>query len=187
VQDLLARFGPIAVFLATAVEGDLGLIVGGVAAHLGVMHPLVVGIMGTLGGFCGDAVWFTVGRRSADAIQRSSAWRRVGPTVERLAARFGPGQILLARPVWGTRVASMVFWGTQRLAPARFAALDLPACTVWAVLLVSVGYYSSASVEALLGKVRHVEEGLTVAVLLAIFVGFGGRLLLRRRAASRTP
>ena len=49
MQDLLARFGPIAVFLATAVEGDLGLIVGGVAAHLGLMHPLTVGIMGTLG------------------------------------------------------------------------------------------------------------------------------------------
>jgi membrane protein DedA with SNARE-associated domain len=187
VQDLLARLGPVAVFLATAVEGDLGLIVGGVAAHLGVMNPLLVGILGTLGGFCGDAVWFAVGRRSADAIHRSSAWRRVGPTVERLAARFGPRQILLARPVWGTRVASMVFWGTQRLAPARFAALDLPACTVWAILLVSFGYYSSASVEALLGKVRRAEEWLTVAVVLAIVVGVGGRLLLRRRAASPTP
>jgi len=186
VQDLLARFGPIAVFLATAVEGDLGLIVGGVAAHVGVMHPLVVGVMGTLGGFCGDAVWFAVGRRSADAIHRSSAWRRVGPTVERLAARFGPRQILLARPVWGTRVASMVFWGTQRLAPARFAALDLPACAAWAVLLVSFGYYSSASVEVLLGKVRRVEEWLTVAVVLAIVAGIGGRLLLRR-ATARTP
>jgi membrane protein DedA with SNARE-associated domain len=187
VQDLLARLGPVAVFLATAVEGDLGLIVGGVAAHLGVMNPLLVGILGTLGGFCGDAVWFAVGRRSADAIHRSSAWRRVGPTVERLAARFGPRQILLARPVWGTRVATMVFWGTQRLAPARFAALDLAACTVWAILLVSFGYYSSASVEALLGKVRRAEEWLTVAVVLAIVVGVGGRLLLRRRAASPTP
>jgi membrane protein DedA with SNARE-associated domain len=81
----------------------------------------------------------------------------------------------------------MVFWGTQRLAPARFAALDLPACTVWAILLVSFGYYSSASVEVLLGKVRRVEEWLAVAIVLAIVAGVGGRLLLRRTAPSRTP
>ena len=186
MQDLLARFGPIAVFLATAVEGDLGLIVGGVAAHLGLMHLLTVGIMGTLGGFCGDAVWFAIGRRSADAIHRSSAWRRVGPTVERLATRFGPRQLLLARPVWGTRVASMVFWGTQRLPPARFAALDVPACTVWAILLVSFGYFSSASVQVLLGRVRRVEEWLAVAIVIAVVAGVGGRLLLRR-VARRTP
>ena len=185
MQDLLIRFGPLAVFLATAVEGDLGLIVGGVAAHLGLMHPLVVGVAGALGGFSGDAVWFGIGRRSADVIHRSAAWRRVGPTVERLVARFGPRQILLARPVWGTRVATMLFWGTQRLAPARFVALDLPACVVWAVLLVSIGYYSSVSVEALLGKVRRVEEWLAVAVVLAVVVGVGGRLVLRARAARR--
>lgn len=185
MQDFLVRFGPIAVFVATAFEGDLGLIVGGVAAHLGLMHPLVVGVLGALGGFCGDAVWFAIGRRSADTIRRSAAWRRVGPTVERLVVRFGPRQILLARPVWGTRVATMLFWGTQRLAPARFVALDLPACTVWAVLLVSLGYYSSASVEALLGKVRRAEEWLTVAVVVAVVAGVGARLLQRSRAASR--
>ncbi len=185
MPDFLVHFGPIAVFVATAVEGDLGLIVGGVAAHLGLMHPLVVGITGALGGFCGDAVWFAIGRRSADAIRRSAAWHRVGPTVERLAARFGPRQILLARPVWGTRVATMLFWGTQRLAPARFAALDLPACTLWAVLLVSLGYYSSVSIEALLGKVRRAEEWLTVAVLVAVVAGVCGHLLLRARATSR--
>jgi len=149
------------------------------------MHPLLVGILGTFGGFCGDAVWFAIGWRSADAIRRSAAWRRVGPTVERLAARFGPRQILLARPVWGTRVATMLFWGTQRLAPARFVALDLPACTVWAILLVSLGYYSSVSVEALLGKVRRAEEWLTVAILIAVAAALCGHLLLRARTASR--
>jgi membrane protein DedA with SNARE-associated domain len=185
VQDFLVHFGPIAVFVATAVEGDLGLIVGGVAAHLGLVHPLVVVVLGALGGFCGDAVWFAIGWRSADAIRRSAAWRRVGPTVERLVARFGPRQILLARPVWGTRVATMLFWGTERLSPARFVALDLPACTVWAVLLVSLGYYSSASAEALLGKVRRAEEWLAVAVLVAVGAALCGHLLVRSRAASR--
>jgi membrane protein DedA with SNARE-associated domain len=80
----------------------------------------------------------------------------------------------------------MVFWGTQRLPPARFAALDLPACTVWAILLVSFGYFSSASVEVLLGKVRRVEEWLAVAIVIAVVAGVGRRLLLRW-VTPRTP
>ena len=168
VEELVDRFGLLAVFFGTAVEGDLGLILGGVAAHLGLMHPLAVGVAGRARRLRGDAAWFAVGRRNADAFRRSA---RVPPgRSHRRASRrtLRPAQILLARPVCGTRVATMLFWGTQRLAPARFAALDLPACAVWAVLLVSLGYFSSGSVAALLGKVRHVEEWLAVAVVVAL-------------------
>jgi membrane protein DedA with SNARE-associated domain len=184
VEELVRRYGLWAVFFGTAVEGDLGLILGGVAAHLGLMHPLAVGVAGALGGFAGDAAWFAVGRRSADVLLRSAVYRRVGPTVERLVARFGPMQILLARPVWGTRVASMLFWGTQRLAPVRFAALDLPASSVWAALLVSLGYFSSLSLETLLGKVRHVEEWLAAAVAVALVIALVRRAVVTRRVRT---
>src|SRR5262249_55774895 len=120
VEALITRFGLLAVFLGTAVEGDLALILGGVAAHMGLMDPLLVGVAGTFGGLFGDAVWSLVGRSNADAFRQSRVYRRVGPTIERLVERFGAWQILLARPVYGTRVASMLFWGTQRLPPARF-------------------------------------------------------------------
>jgi membrane protein DedA with SNARE-associated domain len=181
VEELVTRFGLIAVFVLTAIEGDLALILGGVAAHLGLMHPFAVGVAGALGGFAGDAAWFALGRRKADAFRRSALYRRVGPTIERLVGRFGPGQILLARPVYGTRVASMLFWGTQRLAPARFAALDLPACALWAVLLVSLGYLSSSGVAALLGEVRRVEEWLAGAAAAAVGVALALGWLMRRR------
>lgn len=180
MEELVSRFGLPAVFLLTALEGDLALILGGVAAHLGLMSPLAVMVVGTLGGFAGDGVWFAIGRRGADAVRRSAAYRRVGPTLERLVTRFGPRQILLARPVYGTRVATMLFWGSQRLAPARFAALDLPACAVWSVLLVSLGYFSSRSVAALLVSVRRAEAWLAIAALVAVLLAVCVRLLLRR-------
>jgi membrane protein DedA with SNARE-associated domain len=183
VEELVARYGLLAVFALTAIEGDLALVLGGIAAHLGLLDPLAVVVAGSLGGFAGDAVWFAIGHRNADALRRSAAYRRVGPTLERLVARFGPRQILLARPVYGTRVASMLFWGTQRLPPARFAALDLPACTVWAVLLVSLGYFSSRSVASLTGEVRHVEVWLAGAAVVATVVAVALRRLSRRRRA----
>jgi membrane protein DedA with SNARE-associated domain len=183
VEELVARYGLVAVFALTAVEGDLALILGGVAAHLGLLSPPAVVMAGALGGFAGDAAWFAAGRRRADVLRRSAAYRRVGPGLERLVARFGPWQILLARPVYGTRVASMLFWGTQGLAPGRFVALDLPACTLWAVLLVSLGYVSSSSVAALLGEVRRVETWLAIATLVVVALALAARLLSRRRPA----
>jgi len=184
VEALITRFGLLAVFLGTAVEGDLGLILGGVAAHMGFMDPLAAGVAGTFGGLFGDAVWYLVGRSNADAFRQSRVYRRVGPTIERLVARFGAWQILLARPVYGTRVASMLFWGTQRLPAARFVALDLPACAAWAVLLVSLGYFSSGSVAALMGRVRHIEEWLALAVVVALSIAILVHLVMRRAAGG---
>jgi membrane protein DedA with SNARE-associated domain len=182
VGELVARFGLLAVFFGTAVEGDLALILGGVAAHVGVLDPIAVGVAGALGGFAGDAAWYLVGRRNADVLRRSAVYRRVGPTIERLAGRFGPYQILFARPVYGTRVASMLFWGTERIAFVRFAALDLPACTVWAVLLVSLGYFSSGGVAAIVGKVRRAEELIAGAIVLAVVAALTVHALSRRWA-----
>jgi len=187
MEALVTRYGLLAVFLGTAIEGDLALIVGGVAAHLGLMYPLAVGVAGALGGFAGDFAWFAVGWRGAEALRQSRVYRRVGPTVERLVSRFGPRQILLARPVWGTRVGTMLFWGTQRLSPIRFATLDLPACVLWAVLLVSVGYFSSLSVEALIGRVRHIEQWLAGAVAVALGLAGVAYLLTVRRSRSADP
>jgi len=187
VEELVARFGLLAVFVLTGIEGDVGLILGGVAAHIGLMDPLAVGLAGALGGFAGDAAWYLVGRYNAEALRRSRVYRRVGPTIEGLVARFGSWQILLARPVYGTRVASMLFWGTQRLAPARFAALDLPACTVWAVLLVSLGYFSSSSVAALLGEIRRIEAWVGLGIVVALSFAILGHFILRRVARSVRP
>ena len=187
MEALVTRYGLLAVFLGTAVEGDVGLILGGVAAHLGLMDPVAVVIVGALGGFAGDAAWFALGWWHADLLKQSAVYRRVGPTIEGLVARFGSLQIMFARPVYGTRVASMLFWGTQRLPLVRFAALDIPACSAWAVLLVALGYFSSGSVAALLGKVRRVEEWLAGAIVLAATLAVVAHLLSRRWARSARP
>ncbi|HEV7733168.1 MAG TPA: VTT domain-containing protein [Candidatus Binatia bacterium] len=176
MEELLIRFGPIAVFFGAAVEGDLALVLGGVVAHLGLIDPVTAVIASSLGGLAGDAVWFAIGRRSAAAIRATDAYRRVGPTVERLAARFGDRQLLLARPIWGTRVMSMLFWGSQQMRVSRFLLLDALASTVWAVLLVSLGWAGSQSAEKILGQVHRVELWLLGAASIVVVVV----VLLRR-------
>src|SRR5439155_223752 len=80
---------------------------------------------------------------------------RAAPLIERLVARVGEREIVLSRFVYGTRIASMFFWGVHRLPYARFAAFDLVGCLLSAIVLAGLGFGLSTSAVALLGRVTR--------------------------------
>jgi membrane protein DedA with SNARE-associated domain len=167
LEEILRRFGVFAVFASASVECDGTLVVAGVLAHLGMLALPIAIAAGTLGQLVGDSAWYVIGRRSAGAIRDTAAYRQVGPTVERLAAALGPAEILAARVVLGTRNASMLFWGMQRLPYLRFIAIDACGCLLWATALTTLGFFGSANAEAVLGEVEVVERWLLGAVVVA--------------------
>ena len=102
-QSLLIRYGLTAVRVGSVLEGDFTLILAGVVAHLGISaFPLAVAA-GALGSLLGDCAWNSLGRFRGPRFRESRFYRRVGPTIERLAAQLGPWQLLAARFVYGPR------------------------------------------------------------------------------------
>jgi membrane protein DedA with SNARE-associated domain len=184
--ELILRLGLVAVFIGAAVEGDLTVILVGVLAHLGFFDlPSALGVA-ALGGFVGDASCYGIGRHRSVAIRGTSIYRRAAPFIERFVRRWGPWQILLARFMYGTRVATMFFWGVQRLSFWRFAGIDLISCALWALVLGGLGFLLSGSAEALLGHVRHVQMIAAVLLVAAIAV-FAMLRIFRRRGADGAP
>jgi membrane protein DedA with SNARE-associated domain len=181
MEKLIERFGTLAIFLGAGTEGDASALVGGVVAHLGFLSFPAALIAAMLGAAVGDLVLFSIGRAGATRIRASRAYRRVAPVVERMTARFGAVEIVLARFVYGTRVASMVFWGVRGTPPARFLAIDLVGCALWASVFTSLGFAASGTAEVLLGKVQAAERWLLVALVAAIVVAAVVHLLVRRR------
>mgnify|MGYP003289612125 FL=1 len=184
MEEILTRYGLLALFVLAAVEGDVTLILAGVVSHLGIFNLLPAICVGTVGAFAGDCVWYWVGRSRSTSIRRSWLYRRMGGGAEQLAQRFGVWEIIAARFVYGTRIASVLFWGIQQLPFVRFAALDLIGCVLWAVVFSSLGYFLSGSAAALIGDVRRIEIWLLVAVAVLVFFSLLSRYLLRRRAAE---
>jgi membrane protein DedA with SNARE-associated domain len=181
MEAFIVRYGLLALFLAAGLEGDASLILGGVVAHLGFFPmPTAIAIAG-LGVFTGDCVYYALGRVGASRIRGSAAYARAAPTIERLAQRMGPWEILLARAVWGARNASMVFWGVRGLGFPRFAAIDFAGCLLWACLLVPLGYGLSDRSAALIGGVRRLETWLLGALVVAGALVLLARALARRR------
>ena len=100
------------------------------------------------------------------------------------ATRSGPWEIVLARFVYGTRFASMFFWGLRGLGWVSFAALDLVGGLLGALILVTLGFALSQSTTAVLGEVERVEKRLLGAAVVAAAAVLGFSALARRLRAA---
>jgi membrane protein DedA with SNARE-associated domain len=181
LERLIIRHGLLAVFVFAMLEGDLTLILAGVSAHLGLLPLGSAIVVGVLGNFTGDTIWYLLGRLASGVIRGSRPYRRVGPTVERLAQRIGIWQVLAARFIWGTRNASMVFWGSHHMAYPRFAGVDLLGCFLACTLFAGLGFALSGSAEVLIGNVKRVEVWLLGAVVVAAIVVYVVSRLTKRQ------
>jgi len=185
MEALILRYGLFMVFLGTAVEGDVTMMLAGVTAHLGLFRLAEAVAVGALGGFAGDVIYYGLGRWHSSTIRSTELYRRAEPVIGRFTARFGPLEIIVARFIYGTRVASMVFWGVQRLPLWRFALIDALGCALWAALLGGLGFTLSGSAVLLVGRVRRVRVWLLGALLGCAALVLLYRAILRRRAAKR--
>ena len=170
LQQLLIRYGLIAVLVGSAIEGDFTLLFAGVVARLGIFaFPLAVAA-GALGSLVGDTAWYSLGRFRGPRFREGRFYRRVGPTVERLARQLGPWQLVAARFVYGTKSASMIFWGLHGLSFRRFLLIDSVGCVLGSLVFTSLGYLLSGSAMALLGHVKRVELWLLGGAIVGVLV-----------------
>ncbi|HWA59475.1 MAG TPA: DedA family protein [Gemmatimonadales bacterium] len=181
LEDFLSRYGLVALFLIATVEGDLSILVAGVLAHLGVLPLPGVVAAGAAGNLVGDLGWFSLGRWLRHHIRENRLYRAVGPRIERLAGRLGPWQLLAARVVYGTRNASMVFWGQHGLPVLRFIAYDALGCLLAAGGFALLGYLVGHGTTALTGEVKRIERYLLAGIVAgAVLVWVIARLVRRR-------
>ena len=172
IESLVIHYGLAAVLLGSAFEGDFTLILAGVFAHLGYFpFPLAVGV-GAVGSLIGDSAWYSLGRLRGPRFRAGRFYRRVGHRIEALARRFGPAQLLAARFVYGTKAASMLFWGLHELPLPRFLMVDSVGALIGALVFTGLGYLVSGSATLLLGKVRRVQLWLLGVLIVGVVLVF---------------
>jgi membrane protein DedA with SNARE-associated domain len=170
LQDLLIHHGLIAVLVGSALEGDFTLLLAGVVAHLRIFEFPLAMAAGAVGSFIGDSAWYALGRLRGPRFREGRLYRRVGPTIERLAHRMGPWELLAARFVYGTKAASMVFWGLHGLSLPRFVLIDALGCVLGSLVFTSLGYLVSGSAMALMGHVKRFELWLLGAFVAGVII-----------------
>jgi membrane protein DedA with SNARE-associated domain len=170
LQQLLVQHGLLAVLVGSAFEGDFTLILSGVVTHLGIFPFASAVAAGAVGSFIGDSAWYALGRLRGPRFRTGKLYGRVGPTIERLAKKMGPWELVAARFVYGTKAASMVFWGLHGLSLPRFILIDALGCVLGSLVFTSLGYLVSGSATALMGHVKRFELWLLGAFLVGVII-----------------
>jgi membrane protein DedA with SNARE-associated domain len=184
MEQFLIHYGPLAVFLLATLENDITFLMVGVVVNLGYM-PLFPSIgAGVAGALVHDSIWFALGHHRSVWIKKSSAYQKVGTSIERLAARFGPLELFFCRFLPGTRNASLLFWGIQRMPTVRFLAIEVGALLLWGTFLTLLGYTVSDEVAAIAGKVKRIERWLGGALVITITIYFALRAFTRQKLAK---
>lgn len=187
INQLIAQYGLLAVFLGCLGEGETAAVLGGFFAHQQVFPLWQTALAAWGGAVLGDTGLFLVGRRFARHpwVQRLRA-RPGFEQADRLVRRHPDLFVLANRYVYGMRLAGGVAAGLAEIAPARFLLLNMLSALVWALLFSSLGYLFGLGAEHLLGRALHTHQRLWLA-LLVLLAAAGLALLahLRRKRRRR--
>lgn len=169
-EALLERFGYLAVFLGTFLEGEAILVIAGFFVERGRMAAVPVTIIGFLGAYLGHLFWFWLGRKHGVRLldRYPSMQRHFGHSI-RMFERYGVAAIIVTQWIYGLRITCAVVVGISKISLIKFLLYEALSCIIWAIGVTALGYYFGAAVQTLLGRYEHAEKwGLLVIVLTVI-------------------
>ena len=183
---LIERYGYLATFAGSVIEGESLLILSGLCAHRGYLSfPLVV-IVGALGGAIGDMVFFLLGRHyGRDVLNRFPRFAPAASRVHAMIERHSTLTILAVRFMYGLRTAGPAIIGTTRVSIAEFALLNAIGAVVWSACWAGAGYLLGKAAEHLLGDLARVERELFGTAIVVIVVGIVAFHIWARERSGR--
>jgi membrane protein DedA with SNARE-associated domain len=164
---LLHKFGYLAVFVGTFLEGETILVLAGFFAERGYFELVLVILVAFLGAFAGHVFWFWLGRtRGVQVLDRFPKMKRHFGKGIRLFERYGAPAIFITQYLYGLRITCAIIIGISRISTMKFLIYEALSCIIWAAIIGTLGYFFGRAVESLLGKAEHVEMYGLIALLV---------------------
>ena len=171
-EALLEQFGYLAVFLGTFLEGEAILIAAGFFASRGYLDVFLVSLVAFAGAYVGHLFWFWLGRaHGVRLLDRFPRMRRHFGKGIRVFERYGAAAIILTQWIYGLRITCAVIIGMSRIGLVKFFVYQALSCALWAVVITFAGFYFGRAIEAVLGRVEHIEK-YALAVIILVAIGF---------------
>jgi membrane protein DedA with SNARE-associated domain len=175
LESLITHYGYMALLVGTIFEGETILILGGIAAHLGYLSLPWVILVAFLGGFCGDQLFFYLGRHHNRSfftfLSKSPSWQRRAQRVQNLITRYRLVLILGFRFLYGLRMITPFVLGMSRVPIRYFLFLNMISVLVWAGLIGSTGYLFGNALGMILGDLKRYEwEVILLGTTLGLLI-----------------
>ncbi|EEE7248262.1 DedA family protein [Salmonella enterica subsp. enterica serovar Bareilly] len=184
INTLIAHYGYAALVIGSMAEGETVTLLGGVAAHQGLLKFPLVAAAVALGGMMGDQLLYLLGRCYGGKILRRfpryhTKIRRAQKMIQRHPYLF----VIGTRFMYGFRVVGPLLIGASRLPPKIFLPLNIVGALIWALLFTTLGYLGGEVIAPWLHDLdQHLRHG--VWLILAIVLVVGVRWWLKRRGKA---
>ncbi len=189
---LLKQYGYIILFVWSTLEGEMGLIMGGLMCHTGDMWlPMAIFVAG-LGGFVGDQIYFYTGRFNKSYIYtKLHSQRRKFAIAHLLLKKYGWPIIFVQRYMYGMRTVIPMAIGLTKYSGKKFAFINLISAWCWAAItIIPVYIYGEEILKLLAWAKAHWYFALPIAGTFAIgIITYFHRLekhLLEKRHGRQT-
>lgn len=185
LTNFLENYGLWAALVWALIETDIIFLVIGAFAAAGK-----VSLLGCFGGavfsaLLHDTVLFWLAHHRAEWARSTKMYQKVGSRVESLAKKVGPWELMLCRPLYGTRYPSILFWGLQRLSYRQFWITDGTGLLIWAALLTALGYFLGDELDDLKDWVMQTEKRL-LGVLVVVGLVFAAISWWKKKRRPQT-
>ena len=160
-------------------------LLGGVAAHQGLLKfPLVV-ISVALGGMIGDQLLYLLGRRfGGKLLKRFSHHQARIRKAQRMIQRRPYLFVIGTRFMYGFRVIGPLLIGASRLPPKVFLPLNVLGALVWALIFTTLGYLGGEAIGPWLHHLdAHLKHWIWLILVVALVVA--AHWWFRRREAKK--
>ncbi|EBD7464285.1 DedA family protein [Salmonella enterica] len=187
INTLITHYGYAALVIGSMAEGETVTLLGGVAAHQGLLKFPLVAAAVALGGMMGDQLLYLLGRCYGGKILRRfpryhTKIRRAQKMIQRHPYLF----VIGTRFMYGFRVVGPLLIGASRLPPKIFLPLNIVGALIWALLFTTLGYLGGEMIAPWLHDLdQHLRHGVWLILAIVLAVGVRWWLKSRGKAEAR--
>ncbi|WP_114192907.1 DedA family protein [Edaphovirga cremea] len=171
IAQFITDYGYWALFIGCLAEGETVTLLGGIAAHHGLLNlPWVLGVV-ALGGCLGDQILYFVGRKFGPRIlkklhRRQHQIRRANQLINHHPMMF----VLGVRFMYGFRILGPLIIGASKMPPSRFVPVNILGACLWAIIWVLLGYFFGHMMQSLLGSIDKKVSGIFFLIAAIVIV-----------------
>ncbi|ECR6562906.1 DedA family protein [Salmonella enterica subsp. enterica serovar Brandenburg] len=187
INTLITHYGYAALVIGSMAEGETVTLLGGVAAHQGLLKFPLVAAAVALGGMMGDQLLYLLGRCYGGKVLRRfpryhTKIRRAQKMIQRHPYLF----VIGTRFMYGFRVVGPLLIGASRLPPKIFLPLNIVGALIWALLFTTLGYLGGEMIAPWLHDLdQHLRHGVWLILAIVLVVGVRWWLKSRGKAEAR--
>ncbi|WP_435929624.1 DedA family protein [Dryocola sp. BD613] len=170
INSLIEHYGYAALVLGSMAEGETITLLGGVAAHQGLLKFSLVVVSVALGGMIGDQLLYLTGRRFGDSLlARFSKHQKKIAKAQKLINRHPWLFVIGTRFMYGFRIIGPILIGASRLPPKIFLPLNIAGALIWATLFTSLGYVGGEVISPWLHSLdQHIKRWIWLVIVVVL-------------------